>query len=117
MCYGNQSLALGQVMSLLLLGRVRRERRERQGSGARLMQCRPKAGMEKERWLQEVLKIHWDWRMQEEGEGREGSMAQAHSVSTGRPVPAGIIAEKSSLGDSSHSPDSPAWAEVGVVTS
>lgn len=55
--------------------------------------------------------------MQEEGEGREGSMAQAHSVSTGRPVPAGIIAEKSSLEDSSHSPDSPAWAEVGVVTS
>lgn len=36
--------------------------------------------------------------MQEEGEGREGSMAQAHSVSTGRPIPAGMIAEKSSLG-------------------
>lgn len=72
--------------------------------------------------MQEVLKIHWDWRRQEEGkgregEGREGSMAQAHSVSTGRPVPAGMIAEKSSLEDSSHSPDSPAWAEVGVLTS
>ena len=47
----------------------------------------------------------------------EGLMAQAHSVSTGRPVPAGMIAEKSSLEDSSHSPDSPAGAEVGVVTS
>lgn len=60
MCSCDQSLALGQVMSFHSLGRVRRETRERRGSEARLMQCWPKAGMEKEQWVQEVLKIHWD---------------------------------------------------------